>query len=289
MPVIEANSTRLAYQERGEGTSVLFVHGGLADFRTWSDQLTTFARRHRAIALSCRYYCPNDSIGPNDDLRLETIVEDLAAFIRAMGIAPSHLVGHSSPGGFGSLLLARDHPELVRSLVLLEPPVLPLLGVSLPPRPAQIASLFLRHPTTALAVARFGRRGLGPARRAFERGDDARGIEIFATNNLGADGWARVPPEVRRQMLQNVAPLKAQIRAGFPAFDANDARRIHVPTLVLTGGQSSTVLQRISSRLAQLIPDAESAQIEGASHGMFKDDPEAFDQVVLAFLARHQS
>jgi pimeloyl-ACP methyl ester carboxylesterase len=48
-------------------------------------------------------------------------------------------------------------------------------------------------------------------------------------------------------------------------------------------------LRRISARLADLIPGAESAQIEDASHAMFKDDPEVFGRIVLAFLARHES
>jgi pimeloyl-ACP methyl ester carboxylesterase len=51
----------------------------------------------------------------------------------ALDLAPVHLVGHSSPGGFGGLILAHRYPELLRSLVLLEPPAFPLLGVNIPP------------------------------------------------------------------------------------------------------------------------------------------------------------
>lgn len=57
---ISINDTDLAYVEFGQGEPVIFVHGGLQDYRMWSEHLTKFAERYRAIAYSRRNNYPND-------------------------------------------------------------------------------------------------------------------------------------------------------------------------------------------------------------------------------------
>lgn len=119
--------------------------------------------------------------------------------------------------------------------MLADPPVLPVLGVSVPPRPMQLLRLLLRDPRTGIEVIRFGATGIGPTVRAFERGDDERGLEIFVTAALGREGYASLSADMRQQIHDNVQPFKAQLRAGFPAFGEDDARRISVPTLLVNG------------------------------------------------------
>src|SRR5438552_18435199 len=47
---------------------------------------------------------------------------DLAMLIEKLHFGPVHLVGHSY-GGLGALFFATEHPELVRTLTLSEPPL----------------------------------------------------------------------------------------------------------------------------------------------------------------------
>lgn len=288
MSNIEVNGYRLEYIERGIGEPLVFVHGGLNDLRSWRNQLEVFGSKYRAVAFSCRYHYPNEPMSDNADLSFDVVVDDLAAFLRAMRLAPAHLVGASN-GGFACLLLALRKPELVRSLVLVEPPVLPVLGVSVPPKPQQILKLLLRSPRAALAVIKFGARGIGPASRAFERGDDEQGLQIFATAVLGPRTAANLTEFMRQQMHDNVRPFKARLRAGFPPFSEDDARRINVPTLLVTGENSAPVLHRITDRLQHLIPHAERVDIRNASHLMYEESPEAFNSAVLEFLARNRN
>ncbi len=49
--------------------------------------------------------------------------EDLAKLIATLGLPRAHIVGHSY-GAYVALLLATRHPELVRSVVLSEAPVM---------------------------------------------------------------------------------------------------------------------------------------------------------------------
>jgi pimeloyl-ACP methyl ester carboxylesterase len=69
--------------------------------------------------------------------------EDLAAFMRALGLERSHVVGYSY-GAFIALCLVLEHPELVRSLVFAEPPVL-RWAIDIPRRDEEIFRLWNEH------------------------------------------------------------------------------------------------------------------------------------------------
>ena len=49
----------VSYVEQGQGEPVIFVHGGLQDYRMWSEQLPKFAAHYRAIACNRRSNYPN--------------------------------------------------------------------------------------------------------------------------------------------------------------------------------------------------------------------------------------
>ena len=282
----KVNGVDIAYVERGHGQPVVFVHGGTGDWRTWEGQMEAFGAGHRAIALSCRGYWPNRKLNPDERITLDTFVEDVAAFIRALDAGPVHLVGHSSPGGFGGLLLAARHPDLLRSLVLLEPPAFPLLGVNIPPKPPQLLRLLVRNPRAGAGMIRFGAKGMAPAMKAFARGDDAEALRIFIAANTSRETLASLPKEKFERFLDNVGPLKAQIRAGFPEFGEADARSVRVPALLVSGAESPAHITAVTDRLEALLPDVKRLDIAGATHNMFDSHPAEFNAGVLEFIGR---
>ena len=281
------NGTDLAYTEQGAGQPVVLVHGGIGDYREWDLQMPAFAASFRIIALSCRGAWPNRKLEPDEQIALDTFVEDLASFIKALDLAPVHLVGHSSPGGFGGLLLAHRHPELLRSLVLLEPPAFPLLGVNIPPTPPQVLRLLARNPRAGIGFIKFGARGVGPAMKAFNRGDDEGGLRVFMSAVAGKERVAAIPDETFQTFVGNAGPFKAQLRAGFPQFGEDDARSIRVPTLLVSGSETPTPLTAVTDRLEALLPDVTRLDIAGASHNMFTTHPEEFNAGVIDFIGQH--
>jgi pimeloyl-ACP methyl ester carboxylesterase len=107
---VVVDGATLAYRERGEGRTVVFVHGSASDLRTWEQQVPAIAESHRAIAYSRRYARPNGDIAPGVDDQMSPHVDDLVAFLRAIDAAPAHLVGHSR-GAFICLLTAIRQPR----------------------------------------------------------------------------------------------------------------------------------------------------------------------------------
>jgi pimeloyl-ACP methyl ester carboxylesterase len=277
------NGTALAYREQGEGDPVVFVHGSADDLRSWDQQLPGIGASYRAIAYSRRYARPNEDIAPGVDDQTLPHVDDLVAFLRVIGAAPAHLVGHSW-GGLISLMAAVRHPQVVRSLVLQEPPVLSLV-MSVPPRPRELLRLLVRRPGTVRVILGFAVKTWTPTQKAFRRGDDEVAMQTFGCGLLGKETYERLPEERKQQALENVRAVRAQVLgAGFPPLSEDDVRGVQAPTLLMTGERSPRYLPRLTDRLQQLLPNAERVEISAASHLMNEENPAAVNDAILGFL-----
>jgi len=280
---VTVNGMELAYLERGSGEAVIFVHGGISDLRIWEKQMAPFSKNHRAIAYSRRYAWPNSEVPNGVDDQMWPHVDDLAELITKLDAAPAHLVGNSW-GGFICLLTAMRHPELVRSISVEEPPVLPLL-IGTNPKTQQVLKLFLSRPRSAAAVMKFFGTAIGPAIKAFKKGDVDGGVRVFARGVLGADVYESLPSNVKAAMLANGKPLSSELLgAGFPALTDDDVRSIRTPTLLVTGKKSPAMLLRLTDRLQELLPNAQRVDIADASHLMHYEQPEALNAAVLEFI-----
>ncbi len=283
---VAVNRTTLGYRERGAGEPVVFVHGSVSDIRTWELPLSAVGEAHRAIAYSRRYARPNVDIPPDVDDQMLQHVADLASLLEVLDAVPAHLVGHSW-GAFICLLTAIDHPELVRTLVLEEPPVISLY-LSTPPRAAELLALLARRPTAAVALLTFGARTIAPARKAFERGDDEEALRRFAKGVLGRDSYRRVPEERKQQMRENLNAFRAQmLGAGFPRLDEYQVREVTAPTLLITGERTPGFQRHLSDSLYRLLPRAERTEIAAASHRLHEENPTAVNEAILTFIRNH--
>jgi pimeloyl-ACP methyl ester carboxylesterase len=109
-------------------TKITIIHGGLDDYRCWQFQIDSFSSKYHTISYSRRFAYPNKWIGNvAQDNTIEDNAKDLAELIRKLDLAPAHLVG-ASYGAFITLYCASKNPELVKSVVLNEPPMLSFLA-----------------------------------------------------------------------------------------------------------------------------------------------------------------
>jgi pimeloyl-ACP methyl ester carboxylesterase len=284
LPQTEISGVGLFYDEAGAGEATLFVHGIPTDYRAWAAQIGPFSEKYRTVTVSRRYAWPNVRQGNVLDSTVENNANDLGGLIQKLGIAPVHLIGHSY-GGFVSAVLAREHPDLVKSLVLVEPAVSTMLLTDSKSR-AQMLSLLIRSPSVALAARRFQTRSLYPSFRALDEGALERAAQLNIDGVQDTSGaFSHLPDEVKKMVMDNVRTV-GELRTEFPKFTAEDAGKISCRTLVINGESSPLWLRRIGFLLSRSIPGAERTIVPGTRHFPHLENPSDFNSKVLGFLSR---
>ncbi|HEV8265382.1 MAG TPA: alpha/beta hydrolase [Gemmatimonadales bacterium] len=270
------NGTTLAYRLVGDsGTPVVFVHGSLGNLRDWDNQVAAFARTHRVLVYSRRYHPPNPLQIDDQTYSPMLHADDLAALLLALQLAPAHVVG-SSYGAYTALVLAREHPELVRSVVLGEPPIMPLLTGT--------------EEGDAIRRAFFANT-LDPARAAFTRGDSVAALRLYVDGVRGTRSFDNLPPEARARIVAHSFEMRREMLANreqyMPPLPCGELGRIHTPVLLLSAERSTRLFHVITAELARCLRSDTTATIPGATHAMHQTNPAYYNQIVLRYLATH--
>ena len=234
------------------------------------------------VAYSRRYHHPNAAPGDGDPAYTAALhADDLAELIRKLNLAPAHLVT-SSFGGCVALQMAVRRPELVRSLVLAEPPLMPWLAHI--PGGEPLAAAFLAD-------------AWHPAQRAFAEGGPEHGVRLFLDGVIGRGPSAslrtgtfdRLSPAGQRMILDNAPEMQAETVAQdfFPALTCSDVATLDRPALLLNGELSPRLFHLIIDELARCLPQSTKAVIPRTSHAIHVGNPSAYIAAVLEFFGRN--
>lgn len=270
MKVAKVRGVELSYLEKGTGPPLVLVHGSLNDYRAWELQLDPFAERYRVVAYSRRNHFPNQWSEYPAGYSVKDERDDLVGLIEALGLeTPVHIVG-SSYGAYIAALIERDHPEVVRSAVLGEPPILSLLADD----PKSLKSYRASETRFAeLVLARL------------RDGEDAAAAAGFIDFIMGPGAFDRLPNGTRQMILQNSKTLAAELPPPErDSFTTEDARKISTPTLLLRGQRSPHMFQAVTSILAKSMPNATVSTIRGSSHAPYSTHPAVYNKTILRFL-----
>lgn len=270
---VKVNGVKLHYLEEGKGTPVIFVHGGLEDYRAWESQIKPFSKNYRIIAYSRRYNFPNDNSSVRSDYSAVVEAEDLAAMIKKLKLKPAHIVGHSY-GAFTALFLAVKHPEMIRTLVLSEPPV---LGLS------------AEKPEGKVLYDEFMKNLWNPAGNAFNRKENEQALRLTVKYFAGADVFDQVPETLREYWKANSKEWQALTTStnAFPLLPREDIKKIKAPVLMLSGENTLNILKFVDNELQPLFAKSERVIFKKASHDMWSEQPEMVGKAVLTFLAKY--
>jgi pimeloyl-ACP methyl ester carboxylesterase len=106
----------VAYAERGEGPTALFVHGVFLNSYYWRHVMARLSGERRCLApdLLGHGYTP---VKPGQDVSLRVQAELLDALCEAMGLDQVDVVANDSGSAIAQIFAAR-HPERIRSLTL---------------------------------------------------------------------------------------------------------------------------------------------------------------------------
>ena len=270
---IDRDDIRLHHLDWGDHARhpIVLVHGSRLHAHVWNDFSRRFSDRYHIVALDQRGHGDSGWAG-QDGYQMENFYQDLRAVVEARGLSRFTLIGHSL-GGRVSMLYAHRHPELLERLVLVDiTPGRPAAAAA--PAPGEIsdddrtAPGEFDSPEAALThLKRLMPRAPAPlveesVRHGLRKTDDGRYTWKYDPAFLSA-----------RRSRANAVDLWSAVKS------------IPTPTLLQYGSHSNVVSPELAARMGETMPRCTVERIEGAGHGLFTDQPEAFAQSVERFLA----
>ena len=267
---VEVNSYDMAYREMGSGPPLLLIHGALNDYRYWNDQFPAFSPTYRTIAVSLRHYYPEKWDGNGGGFSIDQHVADVASFIQVLHLGKVNLLGHSR-GGAVALNVAKEHPDLIKTLILEDAGGLETL---LPDTPESQKLATEARETANTLKANLAKGDVDSAARGF-------------IDSLGGPGtWAKRTPAQRQIILDNMTT--AAVDAGDrPPISCDQIRKFDFPILLINGERSPKRFGEMFAAMRHCKDISVPVVIPDAAHAMNRENPAAFNTAVLGFLAKN--
>lgn len=231
-----------------ERAPVLLLHGGFCSLESLRPQADALAAEHRVLAFERPGHGRSADVPEAFDY--DRGVDDVLAYLDAMGVDQAHVVGYSD-GAIIGLLLAMRHPQRVRSLVAisanLDPSAFDMddeAGSSPEPEPQA------EQPTVEP----------GSERDWYQR--------------LSPDGPEHVDVVLDKLM---------ELWRTEPHIAAADLGAVTAPTLVMAADRDAVPVEH-TLLIANSIPGAQLCIVPGATHALVAERPELISTVIGDFL-----
>jgi len=265
MPRVKANNITINYDQQGSGEPLILIPYLGADHACYAFQVAEYSKHFTCISLDLRG--TGESTVTEGAYTTETLADDVAAFMRAVGVAKAHITGLSLGGAIG-LWLAAKNPQMVTSLSL----------HSAWPK----TDAYLRTVAESFQVVA---KALGDVHEMV--------IRAMFPWCLTPDLYAAKPDYVqsladfvRSRPAQSVASFLQQSDAVIGHDADAQLARITAPTLITFGRRDSPTSLRFADRL-QTIRNSELLVFEECSHAPIYESVAEFNEKTLQFLKRH--
>lgn len=271
---ITVNGVRIAYADTGgAGIPLVLVHGSWGSHHNWDSVVPGLAGQFRVVSYDRRGH--SESERHSGQGHFSEDVADLAALIEQLDLAPAWVVGNSA-GAVITLKLAASRPDLLRGIVVHEPPMMGLLEDGSPEAAAWEAQ-------ETGAEAEVGRR--------IAAGDHAGAAEHFVDQvALGPGSWAAMPDAMRATMTANAPTFLDELNDPEWKFvDESQLAEYDGPVLITSGDQSPPIFRSVERRLAGLLPQARQTAYAGAGHIPHVTHPEKYLSEVVGFIESREA
>jgi len=263
--LLERPDCRVYYEVTGEGPAIVFAHGLGGNHLSWWQQVPRFCAQHTCVTFAHRGFAPSDPIAGGPHPR--DYVGDLAALIAHLGLTDVRIVAQSM-GGWSAVEYALRQPAALKGLVLAA------TSGTLDPGQADASGgplLDAWNREAAAKQAEMRQRGVhvaAGARMAAEQ--PAQHFLYGAVDAMNAS----LDKEAVRQLLGETRTR-----------GLDDARRIAVPTLFVTGEEDIVFPSFVAPQLAAAMPRGRAVQIVHAGHSAYFERPGQFNHIVADFFS----
>lgn len=259
--VVEMSHGSTWYFESGSGPALLLVHGAgfTSGGQGWLPVIPGLAEHFHVYAVDCLGFGPGDVL--EQPYSFAYLVDHLREFQDLLGIAPSHVIGHSM-GGWLGVLLAYESPDRVLRFV-------DVAGGGAATRP--LATMVAWEPPEEAAIRQ---------QMASIAGAD------FDTESVIAERVALAKDPVHtdsfRRLMDHMTNPETRQRY-------NTLRRlpfVKAETLVLWGAEDPVNALELGEQTHELLPNSELVVLEGVGHAVPQEAPTRFLDAVIPFLTK---
>lgn len=261
MPLISIGEVRLNYVERGQGQTLLLVHGYPLDHSMWDGQLDGLADICRVIAPDLRGFGASDVTAGTVAMR--QMADDLAKLLDALQILEPIVFCGLSMGGYVGWQFALHHRQRLAKLIQCD--------------------------TRAFADSAEASAGrLTTAKRVLAEGT-AVAAEALVTKLFAPETIQSQPAivEATRQVMLGTQPhgiAAALVGMALRPDVTAELAKIDVPTLLICGQHDAISPPAEMQGIAKALPQGKYVEIHGAGHMAPLEQPAAVNQAMREFL-----
>jgi len=261
---IEANGLNLHYYRTGgEKPALVLAHGLTDNGLCWAPLVRTLEADYDCIMVDARGHGWSDA--PDRGYTNAEHAADYATLIQTLGLARPALIGHSMGGGT-SAQVAASYPNLVRGVVLEDPPWRP----------------------QGMMAPHEERRAHAEQWRADVIVNRTRPLDqLIATVRQRSPAWSADELDQWAPAKQQVSPqaLDYALYPSTPWWEL--IGQISCPALLVTGDVAAGAIvdQATAAQISAMNPQIEVAHLAGAGHNIRREQFEAYVAAVQAFLA----
>lgn len=263
----QINRVSLAYDDRGMGLPVIFLHAFPLNRQMWAGEIQALLteQRYRLIALDWRGFGESEITSSPIKPVISTMVmfaDDIAGLMDALGIRQAVLCGLSM-GGYAAFAFAHKYPQRLRGLILAS-----------------------THPGKDTPEARANRERVAQIAESQGTGAIADLQLPRLISNYTRQHHSEVEPRVR-QLIDAATPqgIAAASRGMAVRVDSNEVlSEITCPTLVIAGEEDALIAPQVARDYATRIPNAQFALIPDIGHLLNLEQPHIFIQIIRQFL-----
>ena len=260
---IDNNGVDVFCVDEGDGPAVVLIHASGADSSTWGDIATILSARCRVIRYDRRGYSGST---PAENATLAQHGADAATVIERLECGPAIVVALSA-GATIALQLAVTRPDLVRGMVLHEPP---FHGK--------------RHPSLATIRAVIRMQRLQKQGRVVDAAESFMSwAYAYPGGGTAYDAYPERWREVARSNAASTVNDIAAVATG-ESISRRQVAQLGMPVICTVGERSRTANRKHMRRLAAWLPNARMETIAGAAHEVALTNPEAIARHAMALV-----
>jgi non-heme chloroperoxidase len=253
---------------------VILLHGGGQTRHSWGESARLIAEKGwYAITLDARGH-GDSSWSEEGKYQAEYLVEDLLGVLKQIGKDQKPALVGASMGGLTALLAAGETLELICSALVL---------VDIAPRMEQkgIERIFAFMSANAEGFASLDEAAEAVAAYLPQRPRPSDHHRLEKNLRKRTDGryyWHWDPQMLRvwQSSAENTHRNTERLLAA--------AQALTVPTLIVRGGMSDVVSERVMTEFLDAVPHVRSVDVSGAGHMVAGDSNHAFTHAVTEFL-----